>query len=1038
MSYLLRAGVVVSVLSTSALAQGLKLNPRLAAPKDGDVGLFALTENPPRALYLADQDEDGVTELFVVPTDRIEPPRQLSAPLAVGGDVASFLLSADGAYAVYVADQVADNVYGIFGVRTDGLGSPVDLSGGLPRPILGAIATVSGRVLFWHFESASSLTVLHAVGITGTPAAIELNGGLQMRSIERSSVSPDGTRAVFAAELPSSPADVRLFSVPLDGSQPPVQLAPLDPDAYDFSVTPDSTRVVFLSTGLFSRPIDGSASAVRLDGAIVPGREVTNFLVSADSTRVVYTSDENAATVSELFSAPIDGASPAQRLNPPFAADRDVLFITLRLSAAGRVLYVADQDAADVFELYSVPSDASASAVKLNPALGGALDVVQGDFSTDGQTVVYRADQSVDGVVELYRVPSDGSLPAVKLNGPIVGGSSGVSEFQITADDETVLYLAEQDTLGVPELYRVPLDAGSAAVRVHDPLAAPGRVYSGFRAGSDGDDVVYRARVDAADVQELFAAPPDGSHAPLTLNGSLASGPVVGDVHVAAFAGDERYVYLAEGDTAGTLELYSVAIESPPAFVKLNGPLVANGSLLMVRVSPDGTRVVYLASQEHVGVNELYSVPSDGSAPAVKLNPALVAGGDVAPPFGSLPVADALALDPTGARVVYLADQYVDEDMELFSVPIDGSAPAVLVSGAHVPGSDVLSFQISSDGAWVVYEADDDVDGDFELYRAPLDGSANPVRLVPGVDLQVPLGNLAYRLSADDARVVYQRSSGGVVELYSVPAGGGPSVKLNGALVAGGSVHDATAPAFALSPDSSRVVYRADQFVDERFELFSVPIDGSASPVVLNLPLAGARDVTTDFHISPDSTRVVYVADQLVDLRNELFSVPLDGSAPAVKLNGPMPPGGNVDAGGAPALRISADSSRVVYRADELANGRFELFVAPLDGSATSARASSALVAGGDVTASFEFSRDGRQLIYQADAFVDESFEFLARPVDRLQGAKRLTGAMPSGGALHAFTQSPNGQRVIYIAEQDDPNVAELYLSFLTRAHRAR
>ena len=57
-----------------------------------------------------------------------------------------------------------------------------------------------------------------------------------------------------------------------------------------------------------------------------------------------------------------------------------------------------------------------------------------------------------------------------------------------------------------------------------------------------------------------------------------------------------------------------------------------------------------------------------------------------------------------------------------------------------------------------------------------------------------------------------------VFELYSVPLGGPAvaGVKLNGALVAGGNVSGV----HQFSPDSSRVVYRADQDTDEVFELY--------------------------------------------------------------------------------------------------------------------------------------------------------------------------------------------------------------------------
>jgi hypothetical protein len=64
------------------------------------------------------------------------------------------------------------------------------------------------------------------------------------------------------------------------------------------------------------------------------------------------------------------------------------------------------------------------------------------------------------------------------------------------------------------------------------------------------------------------------------------------------------------------------------------------------------------------------------------------------------------------------------------------------------------------------------------------------------------------------------------VELYSVPIEGGKADKLNGPLVAGGQVHS-----FMIDAGSRRVLYRADQDIDEVFELYSVPLaGGTATP----------------------------------------------------------------------------------------------------------------------------------------------------------------------------------------------------------------
>lgn len=105
-----------------------------------------------------------------------------------------------------------------------------------------------------------------------------------------------------------------------------------------------------------------------------------------------------------------------------------------------------------------------------------------------------------------------------------------------------------------------------------------------------------------------------------------------------------------------------------------------------------------------------------------------------------------------------------------------------------------------------------------------------------------------------------------VLELYSVPIGGGTITKLNGPLTSGGDVVE-----FAISADSSHVVYRANAVNIDDFELFSVPINGGDG-FHLNSQLVWAGDVV-GFKISPDSSRVIYLADQDTDDKYELYGV---------------------------------------------------------------------------------------------------------------------------------------------------------------------
>ncbi len=107
-----------------------------------------------------------------------------------------------------------------------------------------------------------------------------------------------------------------------------------------------------------------------------------------------------------------------------------------------------------------------------------------------------------------------------------------------------------------------------------------------------------------------------------------------------------------------------------------------------------------------------------------------------------------------------------------------------------------------------------------------------------------------------------------------MPIEGGAAITLNSPLIAGGTVSF-----FHISPDSSRVVYLADQDTDNVSELYSVPLTGGL-PTKLNGALVTGGDVQCcNFSISADSARVAYLADQDTDNVTELYSVPITGGA---------------------------------------------------------------------------------------------------------------------------------------------------------------
>jgi len=122
--------------------------------------------------------------------------------------------------------------------------------------------------------------------------------------------------------------------------------------------------------------------------------------------------------------------------------------------------------------------------------------------------------------------------------------------------------------------------------------------------------------------------------------------------------------------------------------------------------------------------------------------------------------------------------------------------------------------------------------------------------------------------------------------------------------------------ALSFTPDASRLVYV------EASGLYDVFVDGSQAPVQLAARVQGSQP----YRISPDGQRVVYRADNDVVGRIDLYARPLDASAPAVRLTQPFTSGSVEDE----LVQFTPDSSRIVYRADHAAPDLRELYSSPL------------------------------------------------------------------------------------------------------------
>jgi Tol biopolymer transport system component len=117
-------------------------------------------------VYRADQDTDGVFELYSVPIDG-GTVTKLNDPLVAGGNVAaSFWIGADSSWVYYQADQETDGVNEVYSVPIDGgtvtkLNDPLVAGGNVP----GFDVSADGRwVVYRADQDTNNVWELYSVG----------------------------------------------------------------------------------------------------------------------------------------------------------------------------------------------------------------------------------------------------------------------------------------------------------------------------------------------------------------------------------------------------------------------------------------------------------------------------------------------------------------------------------------------------------------------------------------------------------------------------------------------------------------------------------------------------------------------------------------------------------------------------------------------------------------------------------------------------------------------------------------------------------
>jgi len=886
----------------------------------GDVLSARMAGDTGRVVYLADARQDEFSELWTVPKDASTPARRLHGPLE--SEVLAFDLTPDGRQVVYRTQE-------LFLVPSDGSLPPRRLSAPLPpegkvgSPIEGErhfwIDPTGTRVAYLADATVDDLFEVFIVPLDGSTAPVRLGapgmGEASVGSDEGLLFTPGGDRVVF--QILSSLGQRELWSAPSDGSALPVRIAALgSPGFADFRFTPEGTTVVFRApldatgrTSLFRVPVTGAEPPTILHPTLLSAQRIGPFAIGVGG-RVLFEATLTGGTT--LFSVPFDGSTLPRRLSP-FGE----LGSNSSRPVPGRGLAVFEN--ARRGALFVVPLDGSTDPRPLTAdASSSGSSTWIASFAPDGSRLLYFSGSAFDEI-ELHSVPLDGPATSVKLNSTLGPEDQAWGPSLFSQGNRVAFLIRDSQTGPYLELWTAPIDGSAPPTRIAGSSTGFSPTGS-FDAQAQLDELVFLAN-SLPSTTELFWSSGAGEEPPLVLNGPLPGGPAGGVQGFLASPDDRWVVYRADQEVDERPELFSVNLRTRSR-AKLNGALAGNLLREHFQITPDSRQVVYQADQTVPGRIELYSAPLDGSAPSRALAP-----GMASDPEGNLRGQDFL-ITPSSARVVFLRAN------RLWSAPVDGSAPPLQLDfGVDTVLSGALAPRVTATPERVVYSTGS---GSAQLLRlVAADGSTAPLTLPTG-------GRIAsFEPTADGTACLYlQRASGtSVTDLFVVPldAGAAP-LKLS---------HSVTAPNGVLEfveEGGARIAYLA---TDPELRLWITARDGSRAPFEASAVGALHGPVRAGSVQLVGSGRIAYLADSTVGPYRDLWSVPLDGSAPPVRLNG-APGSSNVE-----SYRPAPGFDRIVYRA---ATDVMGLWSAPTDGSTAPVRLSPRLTG---VEYEYSLSSDG-------------------------------------------------------------------------------
>lgn len=347
------------------------------------------------------------------------------------------------------------------------------------------------------------------------------------RSLDSLAISPDGLTLAVVGNIDSGSTADRLYTIPLAGGALTQVTGSNDVDHIP-AYSPDAQTIYYVDSDggtnkVHSVPAAGGTGTVVND---VPAN--FGFRLSPNGQTVVALTSIGDDDVLQAF--PAAGGGSVVSLSTP-AAEGDSDRETFNFSPDGSEVFFATDArfrGANESSLYYVPITGG-PGVEI-PIAGTVIptnDIDHVYFVND--TVYFKGDFAVDGENRINTLPRSGGVPEV-LDIENLSTGSDVDNFSISPDGNYIAFSADLETIGLFELFVVPVDGGEA-IKVSDPFSA-----------------------EAIDLDITGDGVPDLS------DGNIDSDVLREPLGTAIiWAPDSRrIIYLADGETDGVYEPYVV------------------------------------------------------------------------------------------------------------------------------------------------------------------------------------------------------------------------------------------------------------------------------------------------------------------------------------------------------------------------------------------------------------------------------------------------------------------------------------------------